>query len=275
MPTHVEEGYYDWDKSVDRNGSLIEAEIPYIVFEAGDEDAALAAALERAPKKLNGMAFDHAEIDSRINSNTYKVRAVYAKDGDTATTEDEDDSTPESTYAFDTSGGTMHRNQSLGTSVYPPSAPSFGGAIGVDNDGSIAGVDVTMPVFNFTETHTLAASRVTTAYKKKVAALTGTVNSSSFRGFDAGEVLFIGASGSRNGNKSSDPWEVTFRFAVSPNKTGLSVGGIKSIQKKGWDYLWVRYADSVSGTSLIKSPVAAYVEKVYESADFSNLGLGN
>jgi hypothetical protein len=135
---------------------------------------------------------------------------------------------------------------------------------------------VTMPVLNFTETHTMNGSRVSTSYKKAVAALTGTVNRSGFRGFSAGEVLFLGASGTKQSKKVNAPWEITFRFAVSPNQSGLQVGKLKVSSKKGWDYLWVRYADKVSDNkkNVIKEPVAAYVEQVYPEGDFGNLGLG-
>ena len=146
----------------------------------------------------------------------------------------------------------------------------------MDNEGNVNGVDVTMPVLNFTETHTMSGSRVSTAYKKNVAALTGTVNRYSFRGFAAGEVLFLGASGTKRSKKASAPWEITFRFAVSPNQSGLSVGKLTVPNKRGWDYLWVRYADKVSDNrkNVVKEPVAAYVEQVYPEGDFGNLGLG-
>ena len=171
----------------------------------------------------------------------------------------------------------MHRNQSLKTvSKVPNDAPDFNGAIEVDNEGNVNGVDVTMPVLNFTETHVMKGSRVSTSYKKNVAAITGTVNRSGFRGFSAGEVLFLGASGTKRGKKNDSPWEITFRFAVSPNQSGLQVGKLKVSQKKGWDYLWVRYADKVADNkkNVIKEPVAAYVEQVYPEGDFGNLGLG-
>ncbi len=88
-----------------------------------------------------------------------------------------------------------------------------------------------------------------------------------------GEVLFLGASGSKRG---SDDWEITFRFAASPNKTGLTVGDIVNINKKGWEYMWVRYADAEDAVAkaIVKKPVAVYVEKVYEDGDFSGLGIG-
>ena len=63
---------------------------------------------------------------------------------------------------------------------------------------------------------------------------------------------------------------------ASPNRTGITVGDITGIAKKGWEYLWVRYEDAEDSTAktLVKRPVAAYVEKVYESGDFAALGIG-
>ena len=49
-----------------------------------------------------------------------------------------------------------------------------------------------MPVYNFSETHYIAAENVTQAYKATLFALTGRINAAPFRGFAAGEVLFSG-----------------------------------------------------------------------------------
>ncbi|MBN4052529.1 hypothetical protein JYT82_00275 [bacterium AH-315-K20] len=103
-------------------------------------------------------------------------------------------------------------------------------------------------------------------------ALTGKVNNGVFRGFAAGECLFLGASGSK---RSDSDWEISFRFAASPNATNLTVGDITGIAKKGWEYLWVRYADAVDDTAkaLVKKPSAAHVEQVYDSGNFAALGI--
>ena len=279
MATRVEECYSERDQTVDAKGNITEIEIPYFVFGADDEDAALSAARAKAASRsVSGMELEKVEISERVNGDTWKVKAVYAdEDGG----DDDDDDTgdeEEYSFAFDTGGGTMHRNTSIQTrSKFPNDAPDFNGAIEVDNEGNVNGVDVTMPVLNFTETHTMSGSRVTTSYRKTVAALTGTVNKSSFRGFASGEVLFLGASGQKRSKKSSAPWEITFRFAVSPNEDSIKVGDLKVTNKFGWDYLWVRYADKVAenGKNVVKKPVAAYVEQVYPAGDFGNLGLGN
>ena len=182
----------------------------------------------------------------------------------------------ESQYSFDTGGGTQHVTQSIANvgkyAATGFTAPDFMGAIGVTDD-RVEGTDITVPVFNFTETHYIEKALVTGTYKLALFNLTGKVNGSGFKGFAKGEVLFLGASGSKRG---LDDWEITFRFAASPNVVGLSLGSITGISKEGWQYLWVRFIDDEDPTAkaLIKRPVSAYVEQVYSYGDFSNLGIG-
>jgi hypothetical protein len=148
--------------------------------------------------------------------------------------------------------------------------PDFKGAIGVSTD-SVDGTDITIPVFNFKETHYIPAALITPAYKVILFQLTGKVNAYPFKGFAPGEVLFLGASGSQRG---TEDWEITFSFAASPNVTNLKVGDITGIDKKGWEYLWVRYAEAEDADVLVKQPAAAYVEQVYEYGNFALLGIG-
>ena len=273
----VEEAYSERDETIDAKGNVTEVEIPYLVFGVSDESAALAAARPKV-KTVSGMSLESIEVVERVSGDTWKVKAIYEVDDDGEQPDDTGEEEDTTVFAFDTGGGTKHLNQSLKTDGrYPNTAPDFAGAIEVDNEGNVNGVDVTMPVLNFTETHTLAGSRVSTSYKKIIAGLTGTVNRSGFRGFERGEVLFLGASGTKRSKKSSAPWEITYRFAVSPNQAGLQVGDIKVARKYGWDYLWVRYADKVAegGKNMVKKPVAAYVEQVYPEGDFGRLGIGN
>ena len=70
--------------------------------------------------------------------------------------------------------------------------------------------------------------------------------------------------------------DALIRDGSSKRRTGISVGSITGIAKKGWEYLWVRYADveDTASNTLVKQPVAAYVEKVYEEASFAGLGIG-
>lgn len=183
----------------------------------------------------------------------------------------------ETEYTFDTTGGNQKMTQSLATvSSYAPAgltAPDFKGAIGVSDD-RVEGVDVPTGAFTWGETHQFQDATVTYSYQRTLALLSGrTYNSATFKGWSAGEVNFLGCSGVK---RPDALWSLTFKFAASPNQTGLSVGDITGISKLGWDYLWVRYADysDTSAAALVKRPVAAYVERVLTAADYSLLGIG-
>ncbi len=182
----------------------------------------------------------------------------------------------ESSFSFDTSGGTQHITQSLATiGNYAPAgqtAPDFKGAIGVTAD-AVEGVDITVPVYSFSETYIFADEDVTLEYRGTLFLLTGKVNNASFKGCAAGECLFLGASGSKRGDGD---WEISFKFAGSPNKTNLTIGDITVPAKKGWEYLWVRYEDKEDAAAkiLVKHPLSAHVNKVYEDGDLSQLGIG-
>ena len=181
--------------------------------------------------------------------------------------------TGESLFSFETSGGSQHITQSLETiAKYPAGADDTFGAIG-DTGDHVEGVDVTVPVYNFSETHYIAFDTVNQAYRLTLFGLTGKVNTDAFRGFAAGEVLFLGAHGSQRG---SEDWEVTFHFAASPNKTSLSIGSgdheITGIAKNGWEYMWVRYKPAAGTARSHSVPEAVYIERVYDEAKFTGEG---
>jgi hypothetical protein len=273
MESRIEPAFFDRTQAVDNDGNYTTAEIPYFVFEVDDEDTAIAFALDNVPSAYNGIPLESIEIDERISLNVFKVSAQYKAGFDENTVSGAEE--PDPVYSFDTGGGAQHLTQSLKTvAKHPSTAPDYSGAIGYDGE-NVNGIDVTMPVMNFSETHYLKPGKVSTKYKKTIAELTGSVNSNSFKGYSEGEVLFLGASGSCRGDSRSDLWEVTYKFAVSANRKNIKVGDLTVTEKKGWDYLWVRYADDVKDKkTLAKKPSAAYVEKVYERKDFGLLGIG-
>ena len=258
------------DSGLDDTASdnLLSTELHYIVRGTDSERLAIQAVRSATPTAYNGM--DRGEIGLEpVSDSIWEAAVKYA--APSATLQE-----GESSYNFDTSGGTQHITQALShVASYAPAgktAPDFKGAIGV-TAGSVDGVDITVPVYTFSETHILAADDVDNTYKGKLFALTGKTNNAGFKGFATGECLFLGASGSKRG---SGDWEITFHFAASPNKTGLSVGDITGIAKKGWEYLWVRYEDDVDTTAgaMVKKPVAVYIEKVYDEGNFADLAIG-
>ena len=177
-------------------------------------------------------------------------------------------------YEFDTSGGTQRLATSLATlqrTALPGySAPNYQGAINVSED-RVEGVDITVPIFNFSETKYLTAGVVTPAFKYNIFQLTGRVNGAAFKGYAKGELLFLGASGSKRGKER---WSINYKFAASPNVVGMPVGnGGLVVSKEGWQHLWVRFEDDIHSGRLVKIPVAYYVEQVYPYGNLSSLGI--
>lgn len=240
----------------------------YIVRGTDDDLEAKAALAAAAPLVYDGLHRQTYRLE-RTGQTEWEGSVHYGRK--------EPAETGDSSYQFDTGGGTQHITHSRQTAArYAPSgqvAPDFQGAIGATHD-SVEGVDVTVPVYNFSETHYIPSASVTDAYKGALFLLTGRTNLAAFRGFAPGEVLFLGASGSKRGEED---WEITYRFAASPNATDLTVGPITGIAKRGWDYLWVRYQDAedTQAKSLVKRPIGVYIERVYDEGDFSGLGIGN
>ncbi len=246
----------------------------YILEGVADDVAAKTLLIDSTAKKYNELEREECTlepivVDTDTDSGLWDCRVRYVKP------EKIPPEVGESNFSFDTGGGTQHITQSLSTiGRYAASgtAPDFGGAIGVTHD-NVEGVDITFPVYNCSETHYLDDETVTATYRATLFYLTGRVNNASYKGLAAGECLFLGASGSKRGE---DDWEITFRFAASPNRTDISVGSINVAAKKGWEYLWVRYGDveDTSSHTLVKKPIAAYVEKVYQEGNFAGLGIG-
>ncbi|MBI1389922.1 MAG: hypothetical protein GC154_15890 [bacterium] len=245
------------------------AELLYLIRGTSDDATARTALSAAAPTTHDGLPISDIEVEELEGLDAYLGTVQYAPP--------DFEPPAEPSFSFDTSGGTQHITQSLSTpGRYAPAgktAPNYQGAIGV-TASDVTGVDITIPIYQFSETHYLPSATVTNAYKGTLFSLTGRVNNADFRGLNNGECLFLGASGSKR--ESEDDWEIAFRFAGSPNKTNLVIGDITVSSKKGWEYLWVRYAEAedVAAKMLIQKPVAAYVEQVYEYGDFSAMGIG-
>jgi hypothetical protein len=254
------------------------ATLTYIIQGTDSEDSAMSELKTEAPATFQSMARQSTSVEpvyiEEGNSDrcVWKGTARYAYVAIQTTPP----ATGDSLLSFDTGGGTQHITQSLQTisKNAPPdeTAPDFNGAIGVTQD-SVEGVDITVPIYHFSQTHYLPAENVNNTYIGTLFRLTGKVNNGDFKGLNAGEGLFLGASGSKRGDAD---WEITFRFAGSPSRTGIVIGDIEPFDKDGWDYMWVLYEDAedTAANTIVKRPVAAYVEKVYERANYADLGIG-
>lgn len=253
---------------------------------------------ERIRTQLRGFQYPNTGVQllaesysiSYLGDDAWQVTINYEKEG--ADNEEQPEPLKRS-RSFDTSGATQHITQAIqgyGTNNGERrwgvggenQAPFAEYAIGMSAD-DVAGVDIVVPQLTWTETYDVPSEYVTSQYIKTVAELTGTINLAAFRTFKPGEVLFLGGSGTHewDDERGNGPWSLSYRFCASPNAGGqngtvpaVQIGPISGIEKRGHDYLWVRYEDSITDNTLLKKPKHVYVNKVYRDGDFSKLGIG-
>jgi hypothetical protein len=173
-------------------------------------------------------------------------------------------------WNFGISGQTVHVTQSKEQFKFPSSATDYKKAIGVSNDG-VAGVDDEVGSLSWSEPHDFPRASITPAFARMLRSAYGKTNSGTFRGFEAQSVKFKGVTGAP---KDAEMFKLNFNFEAGEHATGLTVGEISGISKKAWDYLWVRYEDDDDSGNPIKKAIAVYVDRLKDTFDFSNFGIG-
>lgn len=317
-----------------------------------DENAVTVGLQLVAPQTRDG--FPRSEIRcTPLGGGIWECDVRYAFDYKSAGTDDpqkpdtpDDDTALGPEYSGDFQAQTVHVTQSVATVSRTGAAgrvaPDYRGAVGVTRD-RVEGTDVFAPNSSFTVK--AQRQRITLPYLRLIRFLTGKVNAGPWRGFAAGDLLYMGASWNiQPGNKA----DVTHKFAMgearaqidlvpslpsvaragtlalaSDTVTGLSAtgdlaagmgvvgagvpdgatilsvlggssvrlsavagvtatetlyfvpaGGLTVAGKKAWEYLWCVYQDFSDTSLLVQRPVAAYVEQVYRTAEFSLLDIG-
>lgn len=259
-----------WDgaKIVAADQSTITSE--YNIFDESDEFQAEIALNAATPTTFGAWKKSSVSIDSRVSADTWRGTVEWSG---FATKEIGD-----SSYTFNTGGGTAHVATSLDTLSATPApgvaeAPDFDRCINVDDD-SVGGIDIVTPRYVWTEKHFLAAATVTDSYKLTLFSLTGAWNNSTFKDFAVGECMFLGAAGSL---RDYTTWEITYNFESVPNRTSFEFGSITVPLKRGFDYVWGRYVpweDAAAGR-MGRVAIAAYVEQVSPAGNLALLGIGS
>lgn len=254
-------------------------ELEFYVIGADTLEEAKDALLDTAPETYDGLDLHSVQCD-RVAGHTpfgtiWEATVYYGRNFGVFPQE-------EPVFTFETGGGTQHITHSKQTvwrgGVNGDSAPDQKGAIGVNGD-NIDGVDIVVPQYRWSETHYKdEGAEVNAAYRRTLFDLTGKTNSEAWRGYKAGEVLFLGATG-RRVQTPDGKWELTYHFAASPNAENLVIGDIAIPEKAGWDYLWVMFGSYVDTSDpdrpeLVKRPRYAYVERVYDSGKMQRLKIG-
>lgn len=252
-------------------GAASTGELRYTVAGTSSDQAVLALVFSTSPLVFNFLP----RGDISISPSAFEVWdcTVAYKMPD----EDEEDEDPDSPgFSFDTQGGTFHISHSLETmrdyTATQNPAPNFQGGINVSKD-EVKGTDVIIPALKFTETHKFPAAVITPDFIKSLARNTGKTNNAMWRGFETGELLFSGCSGTYEDVLCS----ITYSFTASENIAALEMKPFPNINKGGHEVLWVLYVDEEDSYAgeLVKGPRAAYVERVYESFDFNALGIAD
>lgn len=175
-------------------------------------------------------------------------------------------------FSFDTSGGLVRIKAAREhINSYPAADGDVGGlnphngSIGVNKDGDVEGCDIVVPGLRMNYSFRHPQGIVDEAFARRLARATGKTNSDVWRGFNPGELLYMGSAGS-DGRETEA--EVSYAVIASENASGLSIGEIVDIAKKGHEFLWVEFEPNVDSGRGVTRPRRVHIERVYESISF-------
>lgn len=261
-----------WERLGRRRSSDGGARLTFMAKGSDDDEAILDAIAAYAPAEIFDNLLRNGEPD--LEEVGYKLwEAVYAY----GAAEEEITGADGPEFSFETGGGTIRVKRSLETiAKYKRTGdtqpiPDWKGAINIVGN-RVEGIDIPAGQMMFAETHSPPIGFVTNAYKAACADLHGCMNTSTFRGWARGEVLYLGASGRARGQN----WHISHLFARSPNLTIPASGDLPEVEKLGWDYMDVIYYDhaDVDAGIIIQRPLYVKIERVHRFGDFSVLGIG-
>ncbi|MTA11641.1 MAG: hypothetical protein F2534_03495 [Actinobacteria bacterium] len=157
----------------------------------------------------------------------------------------------------------------------------YSGAINVDDQGVAQGVSIPTGMQQFDERGYKPAAAVDGAWIRLIGRNAFKVNSDVFRGFQPGELLYMGSSWSFRAGQND--YEVISTFAIAENQDAFTInadGGtgasISVPGKEGHDLLWVEYRDVPDPSGrIIKVPDVAHIERVFRRTSFAALQLPN
>ena len=183
------------------------------------------------------------------------------------------------TWGFDATVETQHvthGKEHIHDYAASGTARNHKGAIGVSQDGTVEGVDIYFPKFEWWEKHVLQYTGAAAAWalSTTLASAGGHTNLNTFRGFETKRVLFLGGSGERS-NTRPGLFELNVKFRAEVDQSSITVGDITGIAKKAWEYLWIESMPAVEDVTAgcIQKPAHAHVERMYDTFDFNSLGI--
>jgi hypothetical protein len=228
-------------------------------------------------KELEGLKLLSVSISERKAEQIFLVEAVYGVSKNSGGSASDDEEEEEAVVNFECSTGTSHITNAIQNITIRKSDVDPGTFIGwngkTGDDSEITGVDILVPTLRESYTKNIKLSKLNNSYRRKIAKLTGKINSKTFKGWDRGEVLFLGCSFSAP-EKTSEKVTVTFNFAIQPDEENAEIDG-ERFKKDGWTYAWTIAGTNIDpGMTTPKNKVdGIYCSQVYYYADFGALGL--
>ena len=272
------EGSETWDY----DGNVTSSEIKYLVLFPTTKMAAMQACFDDAPESNGKLKKSGVRFDGISGDGCYEISVLYDEDEQPS---GEYSSGPGSDYisqfSFDCGGGTRHITHSKDQQILDGDLDP-GGAIGWNgkpgSESQIAGVDIPAAQPRESYTRVLPFKKLTTAFRRKAASIVGSVNSTPFKGWEPGEVMFLGCTFNVNlqNSKETDAVSVTYNFAIAMNEDKIILNGkTYHSKKKGHQYIWTISETVVKQDEPPSLEIKGiYLETLCPEIDFNELGLG-
>jgi len=264
------------DLAVDEEDGGITYDTAWLVDGTADENLARTEVLNQAPIFLNGAARSELSLKS-MGPTSFKAKLMYRG----ASTEFGGNGEVEASgFGFDiTTENTRitHGTQVKSYTKEGVNPDDFQGALNIqDTYGEnpvVQGLDIPTAIGQFHEIHERSVSSITYSYYRTIMALVGSYNATSFRGFPPGEVMFLGARGSRSGLLTVP---VSYYFNVSPNVGNLTIGEVEVDSKFGFEVLDVKVIIKRKAGAKVAVPEVRQVDKIRVAPPglFQTLGIG-
>lgn len=262
-----------------RSGNGKTRQIVYLVKGTDDDQTAIEApvAVGGAPLLWNGLKRETEDIDAeQLADSIWLVTVPYAtpKRADVG----------EASFEFNWQAASEQIFYSLETvNSYAASGtpPDFKQAINVQLRNGLPdpqGITLPPPRETFSYTFEADPSVITPAYILGIGDLCqrGVKNSTQWTDdqgvvFPAETARLVSVRGSIS---TAERWSIRFGIDYQKNESGLVIGDVTGIAKKGHDLIWVLTEESEDQNKLVRVPSAVYVERVFAKASFAALGFG-
>lgn len=285
----IYEAHRSPDVTVADDGKGGSASITYVILETAN--SSLASALARASAPLAVATATQMLIRNKIKLSPTGVDSWEAVADYVPEDSKEAEQKPEPgmwKFSFSTTGArhTITTAPMVSRHWYTSAdeAPDLKGAINYDGQ-EVRGVEILVPSLRFDITAYYEPTDVTPAFMREISRKTARTNTDTWLGFEPGELLYGGGDGSGDipltSGQRVQPISVVHHFEASENRLDIPIGNIAlgdpqaEINKKGHEYLWVRFKTGDDSGRVVKVPNHAYVHKPYEELNYADFfGFG-